>query len=157
MSEKPETDIAEIQLAWDRALIETWRKAGSLLNAVWRWEEKTGLRFSDHIDQIKRTPTKIMPWKIGVRVFVAGYLPKINDRMWDQKPERDEALIQKLQTTNYDTQKRQTRTEQDRAIQREAYATKKSTEITKLDITKYMQRNDDTNWKVVKASRRHTK
>jgi hypothetical protein len=145
----------KLQEYWDACLIKRWRRFGTLLDAILEWERLTGKRFSDV--ELLRAPNKNMPWKLGTRAFMAAYLPKINDRLCDQPPEKDLALLRKLQTVKYDTFKTQMPSRMMSEIAKEKRATDKSKAISMLDVTNYSNRNHDTDWNVTKGSRRHTR
>jgi len=91
----------EMQLIWDKALVEGWRKDFLIAAVLYRFEEQVGKKVFDC--DLLRVPPLGMPFKITVRVFAAQRLEKINKRLWDQPVERDKALIDKLQTSKYTT------------------------------------------------------
>lgn len=149
----------DMQRAWDTSVITAWREDGTIWNAIFKWEELTGKRFSDHLQELRRAPRSGLPWKMRVRVFVAEYLPKISNRLWDQSPARDEPLINKLQTSSYTTVERPTHANDDflQELKQEQRAIKKSLAIYTLENENYHKRNHATDWNVTKASRRHTR
>jgi hypothetical protein len=148
---------ADMQLTWDRALIDAWRKAKPVWVAMVTWEEATGKRFYDHDKDMKRVPNYGFPRGIGTRVFVANFLPKVSERLWNQKPEVDEALIAKLQTTNYDTVKNAVATKNDRELVHQGRKTRRSMAKVALGAKIYSERNHNTDWNVTKASARKTR
>jgi len=145
------------QRAWDTALIQFWRqtgKTGKLLDVINQWERETGAAFRDHWPSLKRAPPPGYPWMAGVRTFVAAMLPLISDRLWKQPPERDAALIDKLQTSGYTTHKVVTN-QTDRDKNRLKRQTDKSHQKMTLNATRYAARNHDTDGNVVGGGRRH--
>jgi hypothetical protein len=90
-------------------------------------------------------------------VFVANFLPKVSERLWNQKPEVDEALIAKLQTTNYDTVKNAVATKNDRELVHQGRKTRRSMAKVALGAKIYSERNHNTDWNVTKASARKTR
>lgn len=145
---------AQLQEYWDACLIKRWRKFGTVLDAVFEWERLTSRKYSE--TELLRTPAKGL-FKIGVRMFVAGYLPKINERLLSQAPEKDLALLKKLQTSSYTTLRTQLPSEMTRAVKREKRATDINRAVMKLNGELYKSRNHDTDWGVTKASKRHTR
>ncbi len=91
------------QKNWDAALIKTWRRAGTLLDAMILFEAISGQRVFECNPPLKRTPNMGYPWRIGVRVFIANHLEKISIRLWEQPPEKDILLLRKLETSPYNT------------------------------------------------------
>ena len=146
---------AQLQEYWDACLIKRWRKFGTVLDAIYEWERLTGRRFND--TEMLRKPKLGFPWQIGMRIFVADFLPKINDRLHDQSPDKDVALLKKLQTSTYTTLKTAVRTAMTRSIDEQKAALDKNRAIAKLNSELYKSRNHDTDWGVTKASRRHTR
>lgn len=146
---------AQLQEYWDACLIKQWRSFGSVLDAICQWERLTERKFMDV--EMLRKPRGGMPWKIGVRVFVAEFLPKINDRLIDQPREKDVALLKKLQTSNYTTLSMAMPSQKERDRRSVENQIRKANAIYKLDSEVHGNRNHDTDWGVTKGSRRHTR
>ncbi len=146
----------QLQKYWDASLIASWRRSQHLLAAILRWEHLTGRRFTDVLGQLRRAPRPNMPWKIGVRVFVAEYLPKISDRLWNQAPEKDVLLLRKLQTSTYDTMRTAMPTQGLRDINNKRRQARKAGSEVVWETNQYLQRNSATDWNVTKGSRRMT-
>lgn len=108
---------ADLQELWDTILVQTWRRFGTIHDALDAWEDQTGQKLWGPEPRLLRIPSKGTPWKIGMRVFAAQHLPKISDRLWAQPPERDAALIAKLQTSSYDTLRNALRADDTRDLQ----------------------------------------
>lgn len=132
---------------WDACLIKTWRQAEQVLHTIQMFEAVTGIAFKDA--QLLRAPRLSYPWKTGVRVFVAAHLPKINDRLWNQPPEKDALLLRKLATSSY------TATEQNTNPDKELAAAQKLHRQDKKRLSfghnAYTDRNQATDWKVTKG------
>ena len=80
---------------WDACLIRTWRQSGSVLDAMIMFKSITKVNLEDVEPKLLRIPRVGFPWKIGIRIFMASHLSKISNRLWDQSPEKDVALLQK--------------------------------------------------------------
>jgi hypothetical protein len=94
-------------------------------------------------------PPSNIPWKVGVRVFVAEHLSKISNRLWDQPPEKDILLLRKLETSAYDTEKE--RMHADSALNAEKRQLKNNRERRTLTTSRISDRNQATDWNVVKG------
>ena len=136
---------------WDACLIRTWRQSGSLLDAMMMFHSITKIRMEDVEPKLLRTPRDGFPWKIGIRVFVAEHLSKISARLWDQPPEKDVALLQKLKDSKYDTEKD---TIQDRDFKNEINKTTKNRRKMELLSKNISERNKDTDWGTMKITKR---
>lgn len=145
------------QRTWDTNLLKFWRSSGNVLDVITEWERETGANFRERgQDLLKRAPPPGYRWKAGVRTFVAAMLPLISDRLWKQPPERDAALIDKLQTSGYTIHKKpQTDTDRDR--QRLRRSTANNQQKITLSITKHADRNSATDGRTVSGSARHTR
>lgn len=142
---------AELQRLWDATLVQTWRRFGTLHDAIDAWQAVAKQSpFSPDL-QLRRIPPGGMPWKIGVRVFVASYLPKISDRLWAQPPERDEALVDKLQGSNYTTQTKALRSDTRRDMENLGRDTKVNRARLAGDQVLYGLRQKDSDWTTTKA------
>ena len=141
-----------LQEYWDACLIRAWRRQLNILDAMSMFLSLTGKRLDEC--ELLRVPLPNTPWKSGVRVFTAYHLPKINDRLWDQEPEKDIALLRKLQKSKYNTEKTAYRTNADRDLaeaQRKARADSKKNAYTTHEISEY---NSATDWNVTKGKTR---
>ncbi len=99
-----------------------------------------------------RVPLDNIPWKTGVRVFTAYHLSKINDRLWGQEPEKDLALLRKLQKSKYNTEKKEYRTNADRDLANERVKNRRNKIVNELARTKRIERNSATDWNVTKGA-----
>lgn len=136
---------------WDACLIRTWRQSGSLLDAIMMFYSITKLRATDIEPKLLRFPSEGFPWKTGIRVFIASHLSKISNRLWNQPPERDVALLQKLKDSKYDTEKD---TIVDKELQEERRITSLHRKKLELTSTNISERNKSTDWGTMKTPRR---
>ena len=85
------------QKNWDAAVIRTWRRSGSLQDAILLFRDLSGKQATDCDPPLKRFPPYGFSWKVGMRVFVASHLSKISKRLWEQTPDKDLLLLRKLE------------------------------------------------------------
>ncbi len=135
---------------WDASLVHTWRRAGTLLDAVAMFNSDEESRGID-VTTLKRAPPIGLPWKMGVRLFVAQYLPKINDRLWDQSPEKDDLMLRKLAQSNYDTLKTAYRSASDVELHAEVQRHRRNIKRVEMDMLSKSNRNQATDWGVTKG------
>jgi hypothetical protein len=136
------------QKYWDACLIKAWRDGRQLQHAVLMFESITNQGILDC--NLKRTPPPGMMWKMGVRVFVAEYLPKISERLWNQEPSKDAALLNALEKSNYTSCKRGG----DLVLAKIKRQTHQNESKASLLRTKVNDRNRGTDWGVTKAPSR---
>jgi hypothetical protein len=140
------------QKNWDAALIKTWRLAGCIGDVYALFKAISGKRTDECDPPLKRMPPSNIPWKVGVRVFVANHLSKISNRLWDQPPEKDILLLRKLETSAYDTEVE--RLHRDSELEAQRKMVKQNRERQSLITTNISNRNQATDWNVVKSSAR---
>ncbi len=137
---------------WDACLIKTWRQYGSMLDAANMFKSITGIDVFTDMGKhdILRTPKKFFPFSTNVRLFVAQYLPKISDRLFDQPPEKDVLLLRKLSTSKYDVEEKAYTTQAD--VDHKGLSGKLKTNRLRIGMERRSvnERNRDTDWKVVK-------
>lgn len=138
-----------LQEYWDACLIRAWRRQLNLMDAMSMFLSLTGKRIDEC--ELLRIPLPNTPWKSGVRVFTAYYLPKINDRLWDQEPEKDILLLRKLQKSKYSTEKTQYRTNADRDLAQEQAKNRKNRKKNEYITRAVADRNSGTDWNVTKG------
>jgi len=139
-----------LQEYWDACLIRSWRRQLCLLDAMSMFLSLTGKRIDEC--ELLRTPRDNTPWKTGVRVFTAYHLPKINDKLWEQEPEKDILLLRKLQTSKYTTEKTAYRTNADRDLANERARSRRNKQVVELSLTKAINKNSATDWNVTKGA-----
>ena len=135
---------------WDACLMRTWRQAGTVMDAIQMFQSITKKDFVEEVPHLKRVPKLGYPWKTGIRIFVSKHLSKINKRLWDQPPEKDLPLLQKLKTSDYDIE---VDTLQDSDLKKEFNALQVNKKINEFQITKYSKRNRKTDWNVHQGPR----
>lgn len=133
------------QKYWDACLIKVWRNAGTVLDAIQMYKSITGKEIDD---SLLRTPKKGFPWKIGVRVFVADRLEKISKRLWEQPPEKDVDLLNRLQTSKYTTTEQSTQV--DKKLKSESAQYKRNRLRVGMESLNHSNRNQKTDWRVTK-------
>ena len=141
-----------LQEYWDACLIRAWRRQLNLLDAMSMFLSLTGKRIDEC--ELLRVPLDNIPWRTGVRVFTAYHLPKINDRLWDQEPEKDLALLRKLQKSKYNTEKTQYHTNADRDLANERARNRRNRQKNEYSLTEAINRNSATDWNVTKGAAR---
>jgi hypothetical protein len=136
------------QKNWDAALIKTWRLGGTIGDVYALFHAIAGKRTDACDPPLKRMPANGMPWKIGVRVFVANHLSKISARLWDQPPEKDILLLRKLETSSYDTEAEKLHA--DRELANEQHHLRTNRKRRTLTTSRISTRNQATDWNVNK-------
>ena len=136
----------ELQRIWDTCLLQYWRSAGKIFDAVEEFNKQTGKNITEC--SLLRIPPLGYPWQVSMRVFVAERLEKIGNRMWDMSQERDKALIDKLQTSKYDTSRQNL--SRDPELKKQQREHRKNKQKIRLDVKKYSDRNQKTDWRTVK-------
>lgn len=136
---------------WDACLIKAWRRDDTVLSAMRMFSSITGKKMTEC--NLLRIPNFGFPWKARVRVFVAAYLPKISDWLWDQPPEKDVLLHKKLATSKYNTLEGggMPRQKEFTKVQYEANKQRKYNMLVEQNIR---DRNHATDWNVVKGHAR---
>jgi hypothetical protein len=134
---------------WDACLIKTWRDAGTVGDVFSMFSSVTKTFVSEH--ELLRVPSKVIHPKIGIRVFVARYLPKISDWLWDKPKEKDVELLKKLSKSKYDTLDAQFKTEADKEVRREQQRLKRNRLKVAMNTLERSNRTQATNWNVTKA------
>ena len=120
------------------------------MDAIQMFQSITKKDFVEEVPHLKRVPKLGYPWKTGIRIFVSKHLSKINKRLWDQPPEKDLPLLQKLKTSDYDTE---VDTLQDSDLKKEYNALQVNKKINEFQTTKYSKRNRKTDWNVHQGPR----
>lgn len=136
------------QKNWDAAVISTWRRAGSIQDAMILFKAITGKQTDQCDPPLRRVPPLNFPWKVGVRVFVAKSLSKISKRLWEQTPDKDILLLRKLETSTYDTEKDEIR---DRELDNERGQYVRNRKKVAMSTLEHSNRNQATDWGVNKG------
>lgn len=141
--------MSTMQEYWDACLIRAWRNHLQLLDAISMFHSITGKRLDEC--ELLRLPKEGLPWRTSARIFTAYYLPKINDRLWDQEPEKDVALLRKLSKSRYNTEKTPHRTNADRELSNARRQTRVDREKKEFSTRAVAERNSATDWNVTKG------
>jgi hypothetical protein len=136
------------QKNWDAALIKTWRLAGTYVDALRLFKALSGKRTDECDPPLKRVPKKYLPYGVGIRVFVAEFLPKISNRLWEQTPDKDILLLRKLETSPYDAMETKMYDSGMAALTTEVASNKKR---MAMDALSKSLRNQATDWGVTKG------
>ena len=136
------------QKNWDAALIKTWRLAGTYVDALRLFKALSGKRTDECAPPLKRVPKKYLPYGVGIRVFVAEFLPKISNRLWEQTPDKDILLLRKLETSPYDAMETKMYDSGMAALTTEVASNKKR---MAMDALSKSLRNQATDWGVTKG------
>lgn len=136
------------QKNWDAALIKTWRLAGSYVDALRLFKALSGKRTDECDPPLKRIPKGFLPYGVGIRVYVAEFLPKISARLWDQTPDKDILLLRKLETSPYDSLQTRMYNAEANALHSEVSSNKKRMAMDSLSKS---NRNQATDWGVTKG------
>ena len=139
------------QKNWDAAVIKTWRNAGTVFDAMVLFKALSGKKLEDIDPPLKRIPPTPYPWKMGIRIFVANHLSKINKRLWEQDPSKDILLLRKLETSPYDTEKDVVR---DNELERERAQYIRNRKKVAMSTLAVSNQGYDTNWNVNKGPSR---
>lgn len=134
----------EMQKFWDAMLIRSWRQFGTVGDLRDMFESTCGVScFEAGI--LRKTPP--LHGRVGTRVFIAQYLPKINDRLVGQNADKDVALLRALQTSPYDTLQNAL---PDKERDRMRHQLKANRLRMGMETLKATGRNHDTDWNVTK-------
>jgi len=137
---------------WDACLIKTWRNDGNLWDAFSMFISVTGKKANEIDPPLLRLPNTGVPWKLPARAYMAAYLEKISNRLWEQSPEKDVLLLKKLQTSKYTTSTQNTVVDNEMEAEKRAYnSNQKRLAMSALEKS---NRNQATNWGVTKGSSR---
>lgn len=138
---------------WDACLIKTWRTFGCFLDLNSMFHSIVGKWPTEIEPRLLRTPTRWTPGKMGVRYYVAHFLPKINDRLLAQPPEKDVFLLRKLQESNYDTAKDYIKSEVEIERKNNSKKNTLARRIVAHNIKAVANRNEATDWHKVKGGK----
>lgn len=144
--------MSTLQEYWDACLIRAWRNHLQLMDAMSMFYSITGKRVDEC--ELLRLPKEGLPWKTSARVFAAYYLPKINDRLWDQEPEKDVALLRKLSKSKYNTEEKPYRTSADRELSNAKRKHRVDQQKKEFTTRVVANRNSATDWGITKGKAR---
>jgi hypothetical protein len=72
--------------------------------------------------------------------------------LWDQDPEKDLALLRKLQKSKYNTEKTEYRTNADRDLANERVKNRRNRMKNTYSLNEAINRNSATDWNVTKGA-----
>jgi len=136
---------------WDACLIRAWRNFNTFYDLNRMFHSITGEWPNDLEPRLLRTPKIWLPNKMGIRYYMAHFLPKINDRLLAQEPDKDVALLRKLKDSKYDSDTRFLRS--DGEVDRDKVGDEMSVvkKINKHNSRAIAGRNEATDWGKVKG------
>lgn len=138
----------EMQKYWDACLIRQWRKAGTVGSVFTMFKSIVG--HSPQPGELLRIP--ILPPRVGVRVYVDSYLPKLSVLLWKAPPEKDVEILNKLTKSKYEKDKRpSTNGEKEMLNARQRHI--RSAKKVAFNKESYENRNHETDWGVVNSSK----
>ena len=98
----------QLQLAWDTHLVTAWYEypKASMRKVVGvffsrNFQNVTEEKKLEMFDKLKRIPCVSNHWKSCASRFIAGYLPRLNTVLWNDKLSRDE-IIKRLNASGID-------------------------------------------------------
>ncbi len=136
----------DLQKTWDACMIRCWRKFLTIGDAIAMYRSMTGA----YPTGLLRVPNSGLHYKIGIKVFMDSYLPKINSWLWSNDPDKDILLLRKLQNSKYDCSKRPHTTKAKKDLENTQRKLRNNVSKVKLDIHRYSERNHATDWNVHK-------
>jgi len=136
---------------WDACLIRCWRNFQTVQDAASMFKSICG-EWPEKIEpRLLRMPAQHTPRGVGIRYFVAHFLPKINDFLWDKPPEKDVDLLRALKTSQLDTRATSYSTNADREKTNAIAQIKRSRVRMAGNTISRSIRNHDTDWHVTKG------
>jgi hypothetical protein len=136
------------QKMWDACFIKTWRQDKTVGQLFELFEMVTN-QDAHEIPELERVPRRGFPYNVKLRVFTGAHMKKLNDRLWAGDPSKDVELLNKLQTVRGGVHK-QYITNSDRDLNTIKKQQKKNAEKIVLNNINYKNRNQKTDWNIVK-------
>lgn len=142
---------------WDACLIRVWRQNGRVLDALTMFASIMNKTLDEIMADtaLLRRPPLGYPWTGGIRPFTHQKLYKIDDWLWGHAPEKDVDLLKKLAKSKYDTAT--TNLNVDKELVAAQRASRRQTNVLKLEHANYSKRNQATDWGVTKGSVKSSK
>lgn len=136
------------QKMWDACFIKAWREEKTVgeLFELFKMVTQQNAR---QIPELERVPFRGFPERIKLRVFTGAYMKKLNDRLWAGDPSSDVDLLNKLQLVRGGIHK-QYRSNSDRDMASARSEKRRSTAKIVLNDKNYKNRNQKTDWNIVK-------
>ena len=136
---------------WDACLIRVWRNLGNFYDLNKMFQSIVGKWPIDVEPRLLRSPKRWTPGGMQVRYFTAHFLPKINDRLLAQKPEKDVALLRKLKDSKYDTQDDYILSVDERERHNMGTHNRVTKQVNAHNAKAIASRNEATDWNKVKG------
>ena len=132
-------------------MIRCWRNFQTIQDAARMFKSICG-EWPEQVEpKLLRVPAQHTPKGVGIRYFVAHFLPKINDFLWDKPPDKDVELLRALKTSKLDTLDRSYSTNADREKTNAVSQMKRSRVRMAGNTISRSIRNHDTDWNVTKG------
>lgn len=98
-----ETHDELLQESWDRNLIKMWRAPfhAYMKRTMYIFVKDNNITY-EKLNALKRTPRNVKQHRNTVARFIAAYLPKLSDKLWEGKMSEDE-LVAWLGKSKLDT------------------------------------------------------
>ena len=136
------------QKMWDACFIKAWRENKSVGDLFELFTMVTK-QDAHEIPELERVPMRGFPYYLKLRVFTGAHMKKLNDRLWAGDPSKDVELLNKLQLVRGGIHKAY-RSNSDRDISAARQQKKKNMAKIVLNDKNYKNRNQKTDWTVVK-------
>ena len=120
------------------------------MDALKLFSTLAGKRTDECDPPLKRVPKGHFPYNVGIRVFVAEFLPKINDRLWGQTQDKDILLLRKLETSPYDAMELRMYNSDSMVLMKKVATNESRMAMESLAKS---NRNHNTDWNVMKGTR----
>ena len=137
--------IEELQKYWDACLIRCWRRDLYLSHAVKLFKLYSG-KFPWEVDLLRIPPDRHY-WKKPTRGFVARFMPKLSDWLFDHPQEQDLELLNKITATKYTAV--DTGVRRDKETRAAKYRMEK--DIQRINVVVNLLHNGNREWNVTKT------
>ena len=144
--------MSSAQEYWDACMIRSWRNFQTIGETTYMFNSICNKWPEEIQPRLLRLPADGTPRNITIRYFVAHFLPKINDFLCDQLPEKDVDLLRALKKSKMDTFDRAYKTNADKEKDNTISKVKRDRVKMAGNTISYNIRNHDTNWNVTKGS-----
>ena len=152
-----ETHDEVLQELWDRTLIQMWRAPfhSYMGKTMYIFVQDNNITY-DKLNTLKRTPRYGKQFKTTVARYIAAYLPKLSDKLWDGKMSEDELVAwlsrSKIDTliTMADSHKAVKESKERKKIER-SYTAQVMSQFGEMD---YAAATNRSSWLTVKGKRR---
>lgn len=140
---------------WDACLIRAWRNFHTFYDLDKMFHSIVGKWPNEVEPPLLRRSKAFLPKRMTVRYFTARFLPKINDRLLEQPPEKDVALLKKLKDSKYDVLSSSTAaamaTEEEKSRAKMFHTGAAVRMLVAHNLKVYQERNEATDWNKTKG------